>query len=495
MATPRRPRVLLRRAGGPGAPPGRFLPACVLAGSLLAAACASGGVSDERGDLAPGEDLAASAAIPDGGPRIVLGPMVGHTTDRSTSLWVKVDRPGMVRTVVTGENGEVEEARGRTDGTGIVVIEVDGLDPATRYAARFELDGSPLVSDPAVEFRTFPREGAPARLTIMLVSCARMPWDSVQTIWRAIDADRPDVVVWLGDNGYFEHADSTRPADYTDPDRMEFRYAQLRGLGTLQPLLRHAPHYAIWDDRDYDGSDSDRTNPLREEVTRLFERFWANPSYGEDEGVDGVYGSFRVADVEVFLLDDRFFRDPDSLPDSPSKTVLGSAQKTWLKEGLAGSEARLKIVAIGHQVLADYHQWESYAMFAHERDELLDWIRRERIDGVVFVDGDRHLTELMRWEPSAGYPLYEFTSSPVANRYFEAGLEIPNPIRIDGYADGPNYGLLEIDTTTPAGRLAFVAKDTEGREVMRHEVTIEELTFDPPGPEVEAEVPGRGGIR
>lgn len=423
--------------------------------------------------------------------------MVGHTTDRSTSLWVKVDRPGVVRAVVTGENGDVEDGRRGTDGTGITVIEVDGLDPATRYAVRFEIDGSRLVSDPPVEFRTFPRQEAPARLTIALVSCARVPWDSVQTIWRAIDADRPDLVVWLGDNGYFEHADSVRPADYADPDRMEFRYAELRGLETLQPLLRHAPHYAIWDDRDYDGSDSDRTNPLREEVTRLFERFWANPSYGEDEAVDGIYSSFRIADVEVFLLDDRFFRDPDSLPDSPTKTLLGSAQKRWLKEALAGSEARLKIVAIGHQVLADYHEWETYAMFAHERDELLDWIRRERIDGVVFVDGDRHLTELMRWEPAVGYPIYEFTSSPVANRYFEAGLEIPNPIRIDGYADGPNYGLLEIDTTTPGGRLAFVAKDTEGREVMRHEVSIEELTFDPPASEVEAEVgaPGSEGAR
>ncbi|MDX1747567.1 MAG: alkaline phosphatase D family protein, partial [Halobacteriales archaeon] len=302
-----------------------------------------------------------------------------------------------------------------------------------------------------------------------------------------IDADRPDLVLWLGDNGYFEHADSVRPADYEDPARMQFRYAQLRSLETLQPLLRHVPHYAIWDARDYDGSDSDRTNPLREEVTGLFERFWANPYYGEDDGSDGIYSSFRIADVEVFLIDDRFFRDPDSLPDSPSKTVLGAEQKAWLKEGLVESDARLKVVAIGHQVLADYHEWESYAMFAHERDELLDWIRTNRIDGVVFVDGDRHLTELMRWEPAVGYPIFEFTSSPVANRWFEEGLEIPNPIRIDGYTASPSYGVLEIDTTIPEGRLAFVARDTLGNETMRHEVALSELTFEPRAPDADGE--------
>lgn len=461
----------------------RGLPPIALAALAAAwtAACASGPRAETGETLAPpaAETRAPTAAAPSGvgAPSIVLGPMVGHTTSESVRLWVKADRPGDLHAVLTGENGDVEDGRVRTDGSGIGVVDVDGLDPDVRYAARFELDGFQLPADPPVLFRTFPPAGRPGRYTIALVSCARVPWDSIQPAWRAIEADRPDAVLWLGDNGYLEHADSTNPADYEVPGRIEFRYAEIKSLATMQPLLRHSAHYAIWDDRDYGGSDSNRTNPLREEVTRIFERFWANPSYGADDGVDGIYSSFTLGDVEVFLLDDRFYRDPDSLPDSPEKTILGAEQKAWLKEDLAASEARLKIVAIGHQVLADYHAWDTYARFAHERDEILDWIRDRRIDGVVFVDGDRHLTELMRVEPDGGYPLHEFTSSPVANRFFVQGLEIPNPIRVGGYSASPSYGLLEIDTTTPGGRLAFVAKDPEGREVMRHEVAIADLAF------------------
>lgn len=304
-----------------------------------------------------------------------------------------------------------------------------------------------------------------------------MPWDSIQSAWLTVAAERPDAIVWLGDNGYLEHADSLRPADYGDPVRIEHRYREIKALPTVQPVLRTMANYAIWDDRDYGASDSDRTHPLRLEVAGLFERYWANPAYGQKPGLDGIYGRFRVGDAEVFLLDDRFWRDPDTLPDAPSKTVLGRAQKAWLKQALAASEAPLKVIAIGHQVLTDYHEWESYAMFAHERWELLDWIRDRRIEGVMFVDGDRHLSELMRDEREGLYPLYELTASPIANHPFTTGLELPNPIRIGGYGAGDSYGILELDTTEPPGLLRILVKDAVGNEVVRHEVPLDELRF------------------
>lgn len=414
-------------------------------------------------------------------PRILLGPMVGHVTDESARIWLEVDRPGRLEIVLTAADGE--QRAGAVDlrdaAGGIAIAEVGDLEPATRYRARLRLDGAPLAPDPAVEFRTFPRPGAPSKLRIALVSCARVPWDSIQSSWLAVAAERPDAVLWLGDNGYLEHADSVAgtPADYESAERIEFRYREMRALQTVQPVLRTTANYAIWDDRDYAGSDSDRTNPLRLEVAEIFERYWANPAYGQEPGPDGIYSRFRIGGAEVFLLDDRFWRDPDSLPDAPTKTVLGAAQKAWLKDALAASDAPLKVIAIGHQVLADYHSWESYAMFAHERRELIDWIRERRIEGVVFVDGDRHLSELMRAEPDGLYPLYELTASPIANRPFTTGLELENPIRIAGYGAGYSYGILELDTTEPPGRLTFLVKDADGREVVRHEVSLDELRF------------------
>jgi alkaline phosphatase D len=405
--------------------------------------------------------------------------MAGHVTESSARIWVELDRPGRVTAELADPDGETKRGAAdvRGSGGGIALVDVVDLDPATPYRARLSLDDAPIAVDPPLAIRTFPRPGEPSRVKIVLVSCARVPWDSVQSSWAAVAAERADAVLWLGDNGYLEHADSIRPADYTSAERIEHRYREMRALPAVQPVLRTSANYAIWDDRDYGDSDSDRTNPSRLAVAEIFERYWANPSYGERPGLDGIYGRFRIGAAEVFLLDDRFWRDPDSIPDSPAKTVLGPAQKEWLKRSLDDSKAAHKIVAIGHQVLTDYHEWESYAMFAHERREILDWIRERRIEGVMFVDGDRHLSELMRDEREGLYPLYELTASPIANRPFTAGLELPNPIRIGGYAAGYSYGVLELDTTRSPGRLTIRIKDADGAEVVRHELTLDELEF------------------
>jgi len=129
------------------------------------------------------------------------------------------------------------------------------------------------------------------------------------------------------------------------------------------------------------------------------------------------------------------------------------------------------------QVLADYHQHDGFLNYPHERDDILDWIREKRIEGVMFVSGDRHLSELMRYEPETGYPLYELTASPAGNRSFPNGLEQPNPIRLGGYSQGFNYGLLDIDTMSSPATLTFRLKDADGREVLNHIVRLDELEF------------------
>lgn len=422
-------------------------------------------------------------AVPAAGPPIpldsvaFLGPMIGHTTDTSAWIWIQPKGRVELDAEAVGPDGAMVEAELDASGSSPVLLRLESLRPDTPYTVSLAADDRPVSMDPGISFHTFPRPGDPTRLRIALVSCARVLWDSTQTIWGAVAADRPDVVLWLGDNNYFEDGDSIHPGDWSDPELMEFKYAELRALPTLQPILRQAVHYAIWDDHDYADGEPDRTFPLRLEVTRLFERFWANPSYGAGPGEDGIYSSVVLGDVELFLTDDRFFRDPEDAPRTPGKTMLGPEQLRWLEERLAASRARLKIVAIGVQVLADYHQYDGYLNYPDERAELMRWIRDRRVEGVVFVTGDRHLSELMRDDDRVGYPLYELTASPVGNRVFTTGLEQPNPIRIGGYAAGFNYGLLDVDTRSDPAILVFILKDEQGNEVLRHQVVLDELRF------------------
>ena len=414
-----------------------------------------------------------------GGARIVLGPMVGHVTDRTARLWVETDRGGELSVVLTGPDGSARRSVIRIGGAegGVGLVDVGALEPATEYEARFALDGVALAVEPPIAFRTFPPAGAPSRSgspSSPVLACRGTPSSPPGVPWPRTSPTRSCGSATTGIS-----STRTRYGLRTTraPERIEFRYREIKALATVQPVLRGMANYAIWDDRDYGNSDSDRTHPLRLEAAALFERYWANPAYGEEPGRDGIYSAFRIGAAEVFLLDDRFWRDPDTLPDSPAKTVLGSAQKRWLKEALAASDAALKLIAIGHQVLPDYHDWESYAMFAHERRELLDWIREQRVEGVMFVTGDRHLSELMRADPEGLYPLYELTASPIANRPFTTGLELPNPIRIAGYGAGDSYGIVDLDTTVTPARLTIRVKDAAGNEVLRHEISMEELRF------------------
>ncbi|HET9581941.1 MAG TPA: alkaline phosphatase D family protein [Gemmatimonadota bacterium] len=442
--------------------------------TLAVVGCASGATSNEPPRPAVAEVVSAAPL----NSVVTLGPMVGHTTGTEAWIWVQPKGPVELDAQAFDPQGGMVEAELEVTGPTPALLRLEGLRPNTHYRVRLEADDRPVRMNPQIAFRTFPRPGERTRLRIALVSCARVLWDSTQTIWGAVAADRPDVVLWLGDNNYFEDGDSTRPADATDPERMAFKYAELRALPTLQPLLRQAVHYAIWDDHDYADGEPDRTFPLKREVTRVFERFWANPSYGAGPGEDGIYSSVVMGDVEVFLTDDRFFRDPEDSPRVPEKTLLGREQLRWLKERLAASRARLKIIAVGVQVLADYHQYDGYLHYPEERAELMRWIRSRRIGGVVFVSGDRHLSELMRDDERVGYPLYELTASPVGNRVFTTGLEQPNPIRIGGYADGFNYGLLDVDTVSDPATLTFRLKDAAGAEVLHHAVPLDALRLE-----------------
>ncbi len=61
--------------------------------------------------------------------------------------------------------------------------------------------------------------------------------------------------------------------------------------------------------------------------------------------------------------------------------------------------------------------WQGFETWANiapeERQLLLNEIAARKIEGVVFISGDRHHSELNIMQRPGAYPLYEFTSSPL----------------------------------------------------------------------------------
>src|SRR5262249_18683380 len=160
--------------------------------------------------------------------------------------------------------------------------------------------------------------------------------------------------------------------------------------------------------------------------TRAFRRYMPLRENGGDPMQ--LYRSVRLgAGAEFFLIDDRQYRsakytccstgtsgfvltDDDStctgggageapLPSAPcltdmgnpSRTILGTAQKQWLKDGLLNSTATFKFIMNGPPVsqlaFIPYDRWEAWPA---ERAEILDYIQTNNIKNVIWLSTDFH---------------------------------------------------------------------------------------------------------
>ncbi len=160
--------------------------------------------------------------------------------------------------------------------------------------------------------------------------------------------------------------------------------------------------------------------------------------------------------------------------------MFGPAQFEWLKQALLSSRAPLKIVAGGSQFWNRASRFEGLHQFPHERKRLADWLVDQRIDGVVFLSGDRHFGELLKLERADVYPLYEFTSSPLTSQPATRldAAERDNPDVVPGTLHGRRqFGLIRVSGPGSERKVAFEAYDSDGAPLWRHEIRLNDLRF------------------
>lgn len=231
-----------------------------------------------------------------------------------------------------------------------------------------------------------------------------------------------EVMLWLGDNTYY------REVDWDSKFGIYYRNTHTRSLPELQPLLGKMHHYAIWDDHDFGPNDAIGTFYNKQLTLEAFKNFWANPNYNVSSET-GVSGQFSYADVDVFMLDNRWNRTP--IYDSISGSILGNKQLNWLMASLKNSKASFKIVMVGGQFLNPNKVYENMANFPAERQTLIDFIHNEQIMNVVFLTGDRHHSEISMMQLSESHSIYDITASPLTSRAHKK-LKEENPYRIKG---------------------------------------------------------------
>lgn len=419
--------------------------------------------------------LAPVAASHAAGPYII-GPMPGHSAMRAVALWIQVRDAQQVAIEYWPEQQPSQTIRTPPQPIipahdGVLQFAIGALEPGTRYRYRVVVDGQSVEPREPLHFSTQPLwqwRSDPPPFSAAIGSCAFIndkPYDRPgrgyggdYQIFDAIADQKPDLMLWLGDTLYL------READADSAWGIAARHRQVRAFPPLQRLLRTTHHYAIWDDHDYGPNNANASYVLKPASLELFKRYWPNPSFGLPEA-PGIFTRFAWHDVEFFLLDDRWYRNSDRAPDTPDKVMLGAAQLAWLKDALLSSPATFKVIANGSQLFNDVSRAEGWQHFPAERQAFLDWLRDARIDGLVFLSGDRHRTELARSERPGAYPLYELTCSPLTARGWAArDAEIDRPGLIPGtHVDQRNFCRLDFDGPLRDRRMTIRVFDANGK--------------------------------
>ena len=443
----------------------------------------------------------AACALPALAANLAAGPMAGHRDARSTIIWLQADAAAKAQIEYWPESAPRERKRSAAAALGsaedfATQITLDALQPGTRYRYRVLLNGKEARVPEALAFNTEatwqwrkhsfnPALGhTPPDFTVAFGSCVYVndapydralaptgkPYGTDNGIFASIAAKKPDVMLWLGDYLYL------READYGSPAGMAARWRHDRVQPQIQSLLRTGNHYAIWDDHDFGPNDSNASFTYKADSLRLFQRYWANGAWGMP-GTPGVFRSVSLNDVDFFLLDGRYYRDADSAQNLSGKTLFGASQLRWLKNALLASTARFKVIAAGNQIVKEVPpRIEGWSHFTDERREFFDWLTANRVNGVLFLSGDRHHTELNKQERHGAYPLYDFTCSPLTS-----GVHAPvrgedmSRTDADTVVNQHNFCTLDVAGAWGERRMTLKSFDAAGRELWKRELSANEL--------------------
>ena len=328
-------------------------------------------------------------------------------------------------------------------------------------------------------------QNLPLKTRIAFGSCGHE--NEHQPVLRLAADLHPDMFIFLGDNIY---------GDTHDMDVLKAKYAMLGSKPEFQALKNSTRILATWDDHDYGANDSGRHYPLKKESKQIFLDFFNEPVSSARRTREGIYDSYYFRHenkvLQIILLDTRTFRDDlrtyrgelhkeeryfyplDYYPHATSdSTLLGSAQWKWLEAELS-RPADVRIICSSTQFGIEYNGYEAWANFPHEQQKMFALIKKTGAEGIIFLSGDVHYSEISRLNAPDMYPLYDFTSSGITSTWYFA---TPNKNRIEGPVMDNHFGLVTIDWPLADPMITFEVIDVTGNRRFDYSVPLSTLQF------------------
>jgi alkaline phosphatase D len=422
--------------------------------------------------------------------KLVAGPMLGDVDYRSAIIWAEFETDNTFDMVYWNQNNTQDKKVAKAISHknlwfNPVKYYLVGLEAGNTYNYAFKKNNA-LQTIGSFNTKTLWQWRNPApNFTFLTGSCnyTNQPehdrpgkaYGGDSSIFETMAKENSAFMLWLGDAWY------TREVDFSSEYGLSYRISHDRKVSCLKNFLKAMPQYAIWDDHDFGPNDCSSSYIFKDYSKKLFDSYFCNPTSGIDN--KGIYTKINYADVDLFLLDGRYFKTSDKLSDSINgqpnldKVMLGKQQMDWLKNALLASNdanrvaqqtanASFKIICIGSQVLNTLSPYEKFSDYKTEYNELLNFIKEYKINGVVFLTGDRHFTEVIKLQQPNMYPLYDLTISPLTSGTSSPSkAEKNNPNQVLLVEKTQNYG--KINISGPAGnRIMHVGiVDINGKEI------------------------------
>ena len=397
---------------------------------------------------------------------IIHGPMQGHTTDSTASIWLRLHQENIVELWIDGKVRDRGLAPESNDYS--LVLEATHLDASQEYDYDLKVKGETVYTG---KLSTFPKMGNPSIFQIGFGGGAGYT-PQYERVWDTIQQHRVLAFLLMGDNIYHDHPEYLEIQDYCYHRRQS--RPEFRRFASQQAV------YAIWDDHDF--GDNDCFGGTRVDspswkipVWEKFQHQWANPYYGGGRENPGCYFNFSIGDVDFFMLDTRFYRTNGKDEIKPD-TMLGAEQLSWLKKHLLTSTASFKCIGTSVPISSGTKSGkgglDTWDGFAEEREDIFHFIETNGIEGVVFLAADRHRSDAWKTTRNSGYPFYEFMSSRLTNIH-------THPVQdasLFGYSAAPSFGLLEFDTQAVDPRLTYKIMSIDNQEIHRISIYKSQLT-------------------
>ena len=446
--------------------------------------------SASRPGLPPGSPFAAGVASPS--PSLQQGIAAGDITSTSALIWLRTTGSATVEVGWEAESvleGVKSAASGGARSTTRVAtrpasdftatVPLDGLVPGTPYRYHVEVveprigrGAGPITKRSAVgRFVTAPPADKHQPLTFVWSSdlggqghCRS--GDGGYAIFDVIRATKPTFALLLGDLIYSDDVCPSPPnapgSDFVATTLDEFRakHRYQREDLALQRFLAEVPVFATWDDHEVRNNFAGPRESLMPIGRKALLEYWPIRTRPDDPGRLYRRAHFG-ADLDVFLLDTRQYRNSNWERDRPGKTMLGRAQRDWLIKGLRESTATWKVLAtsvplairkMGAFPIFGNDSWAGGwdgTGFQSELTLIIEAIRSHGVRNVVWLAGDVHFTQVNAYDPDTdGKPdFHEFICGPLSARPVNPNPPEPDLHPTTLYSDGGfmNFGLISVD--------------------------------------------------